>query len=244
MLLNPKKGFIDTSNNAIVPQGITETGIGSTMTGNYRANHITNSLSNSIKLIQEGKSNKLDLESMVSLQNNVKSPFAEVITSELIKLIKQNDFTHKCEKKKMEKLIGILSRWNYEMDKNSKEALIFSVWISEIQKTFLNILIENKIEREAVVFSKWGQFLVRNMISKWSSGKNLNHSICLNEENINMNQPCIYNIKSSLLKTYNFLVDNLGENEVMINCYYIRIIGNMDICMQINTRINHLAPQV
>ncbi len=219
ILLNPAKGFIVNCNNRIVPEGATEYGVGSTRIGNLRANRAEEVLSRAIKDVKEHRRPPLDIKDMEKLQYDFRDGFAAMVMPRMARLTRASlsgypEFSQ--HRGVVSKMLAKIEGWDFMVTKDSVAALIYSVWMTEFKRTMLHKLFSDQEERYVHAFSYCSDPFVSNLVARWDQGKDLGHEACEFAGKKN----CTYNLAYSLVESYKYLVDTLGENMVLITPSY------------------------
>jgi len=125
-LLNPKKGFVFSSNGRVSSKN-TEFGVGASQSSNARAFRINHLISELIK------KQKVDANDMRKIMGDVYDVYASLKTPLLLKIIEKDNLldryiTNQKVRKQVTSWIDDLKKWNYTFDKELKQPTIFSLW--------------------------------------------------------------------------------------------------------------------
>lgn len=210
-VVNPKAGYIVACNQQLVSLGYKHlVGTAVPTTGRaYRANELLKAE------IESGR--KMDLEFMKSMQLDNHDAVARELCKLLIPLTEKHlgdYFNPKSAKRaSISHMLGILKAWNHVADEDSKGALVFYMWLTEIMNGYLQEQVANPVVRRVIVQSYTKEHFLGRWAQRWSEGEGLNSTYCANSENKGMPNPCIYNVVNGLLKVRQEIVGRFGSSE-------------------------------
>jgi len=219
LIVNPTKGYIVNCNNKILPENMTEYGIGATMVGNVRANRADFMIKKIMGEIKEGKRQKFDINDMIEIQNDFYDMWAEKIIPVLTLLTKTHFKRYEnisINPSKIYEMINLISKWDYKILKDRVEPLIYSVWIIELKKLMLHKYFDDENVRENHANSYSADTFIGNMIFEWGRKNMLDSDLCLNELNRNYTEKCLFNLVYSLEKSREFIEKLLGPHIVFL----------------------------
>ena len=195
-LLNPSKGYIISCNNKITDDNYPYF-LGNSFMNGYRANRIERIFSSS---------SKISFETCKKLHVDIYSIPAEKFVNGMIK-------GFRTAKPKVQFIIDRLLDWDFNLDKNSKQATIYQVLMYKI----IRRLVENDLGKELTdEFMGEGKHPLLLPTSEL-----LGHTIeamfimLQNPQSLwlKSNDDIIDLIEKSMIDTYHWLKDNLGEEE-------------------------------
>lgn len=199
-IINPEKGFIISCSNKISQSGLF-LGTGSTVPGNARASEAHEILSEKV-----GGKKAVSVEDVKRMQSSVHSKYADVLLPLMVRIVKSEP--ERCEENKH--LIGILEKWDRNMNADSKGALVYNVWIEMLFELILKDSFSKDemrvIKASASTESFVGMF-VKNLLNR---RENLDERICASGST---KGSCGELLVTSLSKTYEFILQNIGRSE-------------------------------
>ena len=165
------------------------------------------------------KGEKVTLEFFKEMQLDLIDENSKKAYPLLLNLVEKykHQFANAKEIKIINKMVEILKGWDGSYGMDSKEALIYYKWLDYIYDDFFHEQLTDLQERLTVINS----FFIENFLGKlaveWNNGQNLESIYCRNENNKNKRLHCMNNLITSLLNTYNYIIDRFGKNEVATN---------------------------
>ena len=206
-VINPKKGFIVTANNRISSDNLKHNYAGSNKP-TARSLRITNLIESFIRNNQ-----KIGVEDIKRMQFDQIDEYARIMNPNLIKIVKDNlkIIPKEEDQKELKHLISSLENWDCEMAGESKQALIYNVWVSILSSKLLRKIQPALLHKRFTNNYGFEQFMLRK-IQDWSKNIDLHSDFCRNEENQNISKiSCVYNVLISLLETKEYLEKRLGQ---------------------------------
>ena len=111
--------------------------------------------------------------------------------------------------------IKLLNNWDFRTTEDSKEALIFNVWETELAKLLFAQEFPNEYERLSYIGTYlFDHFLIKSM-ETWARGEDLDNKICINIYSKGIKTPCAYNFLKAIQSTFDYLHKHMGDNEVI-----------------------------
>ena len=210
-MVNPKKGYIVSCNNQIVPLTYKYLGGDSaSITGRFhRANEI---IRDTIK-----NKTKFDLQFMGKMQLDVYDSMAREILKLLIQLASKNitEFFNKnsSEFKIINHMLEIVKEWNYEAEAESKGALVYNEWTNEILNNLLQAQIYDNWIHKIISHSFTSLNYLGKVLKDWTNNVNVNSIYCQPRNHTGESISCIYVLINSLLTVHKNIIKNFGQNE-------------------------------
>eukprot|EP00347_Sterkiella_histriomuscorum_P007762 403347656 len=205
---NPKKGFIVTANNRIVPDHV-KNDIGATLTSTIRAQRITELIQSDID-----RGHKFDIDDMIRIQNDTVDLMARDTVPFMARLA--NSFVKHLESEQQDKatkVLDILNHWHGEMSEDSVGATVYSVWQYLFYKTLFTDFIaqeETRLQMSAnYPFNDFVQRMFRELESN-PEDEDFNKLCHIKNSTYQGKSPCIYNLATSLAQTHDFLTTEVS----------------------------------
>ena len=214
-IISPKKGYIISGNNKPASNNYLYK-----LSGNYqntRAYRINNIINEFLK-----NGTKINVDHVMNINKDMKDANAEYLLPKYLKIVKKN---LKQKDQKDSKLIELLSKWNYVMSKDSKEATLFAVLERQL---CLNLLAINKKltnEKNPAVLNYFVYYyFIYDMIEKISNGEKVNMRQCASFNNkSNDCEKYLVQVFSNLKEYIQPFLDSTGDikkwGEVNFNYY-------------------------
>jgi hypothetical protein len=212
-VINPKEGYIEACNNRVINDDSFHS-MGTTFLTTSRGIRADRMLRERIK-----SGVKADINFFKQMQTDLKDEAAVILSPLMIEVaqkMKTKFYKKDSEEMKIiDRLISILKGWDGDTSADSKPALVHNMWLEQILNTLLHKYFDSEYERFSVVNSFFSDIFAGNMLKKWAKMDDLANDFCWTPQNINTTVPCGFNVVYALLKTYEEIVAQLGENEVL-----------------------------
>jgi len=207
-IINPSKGYIIHANNKIAGNNLKH-GMGVGMFSQARAFRAAQIIE---KWKKEG--HKITLEDARDIQLDVVDPYLEPLIEGLLRLVEKYSNVFKdVNKQAVNEMIGLMRNWNATFEKESRPALIYSVWellyLNKLMPKFTHLDPHERLQFLAGYFSEQFQF------AQWRSWiQNETHIndplLCQDENNTYPEPACIYHLVQALAETPKYIEKEIG----------------------------------
>ena len=211
-IINPAKGYIISANNKIATNNL-KWHVSTTMLYTSRAARIQEMIAEKID-----SGNKISIEDVKIMQLDTVDILAREVVPVIIKCtyeaLKIGYKTSDIGLSRINEILKELKEWDYNMDKESVAATLFSVWEVSF---YSKILHGHKMTEEARITvteeNAFTNFVYKKVLAWNSLDKTLfDEYWCRNEENTNEEHPCLYNLAKSIEDTWTFLEQKIGRS--------------------------------
>jgi len=198
-LENPKKGFIVTANNK--PASFNYTYELRGHHNHVRAHRINEMI---LKFIKEN--HKITINDTMKMINDVHESLAEYILPKILKIIEKNSRFDINQNK----YYSMLKKWNFEMNKDSREATIYSVFERDIGYYLLENKFNDILARGEMSYLHYWNFIT-GIIDKLYKGERIDMKQCAYRSGNSNCEIYLVNIFNNLEMSLKKYMDKNGE---------------------------------
>jgi len=210
-VMNPKKGYIVSANNKFATDNI-KWGQSANMWITPRAARITDMITDYID-----RGEKISVNITKKMQLDTLDLIARDYCPIIIRFIElgfNKQYPPLVPKQNLIDMLERLKKWDFRTDIDSVSTSIFAIWHHKFILHLMYHLGLTKEQRLAIVGNfKFEAFIYRK-IKDWETAKEVKYDDywCINDQNKDLEAPCLYNLVKALEETWIHLSETLGSN--------------------------------
>lgn len=209
-VIDPRKGYVISANNKFASDNYVYQ---FSVTQTYNTGRISRIESIVEKKLQSGE--KFTEQDMMAMQLDTQDYFAVLIIPKMVQLYKQYgaEFLTEQQRTKYDEWMGLLSKWDGDVQKESQEALIYNIWEMKFADSLFQLQF-TQAEHDQVVYNLQFDHFTLRYLTMWAEGtKSTQQEWCKTEANQHVTQNnCMHNLMQSLVDTESTIIQKCGTD--------------------------------
>lgn len=209
-VIDPHKGYVISANNKFASDNYVYQ---FSVTQTYNTGRISRIESIVEKKLQSGE--KFTEQDMMAMQLDTQDYFAVLIIPKMVQLYKQYgaEFLTEQQRTKYDEWMGLLSKWDGDVRKESQEALIYNIWEMKFADSLFQLQF-TQAEHDQVVYNLQFDHFTLRYLTMWAEGtKSTQQEWCKTDANQHVTQNnCMHNLMQSLVDTESTIIQKCGTD--------------------------------